>query len=174
MFVQHMVASLKSDGKLAWSCHTVSSSGVAKKRPAATGSSRTASSKRSSVCRATCSSAPASGLRAGHQQARCQQPQAGSLHERRPGIQGRQEPELTTARRHREDHPGLSHPPAGRQVLPLGTVDELEREEFNLNIRRYVDNSPPPNRMTCGLISTVASRSPRSTSLPATSPITKA
>ena len=23
-------------------------------------------------------------------------------------------------------------------------VDELEREEFNLNIRRYVDNSPPP------------------------------
>ena len=26
----------------------------------------------------------------------------------------------------------------------LVPVDELEREEFNLNIRRYVDNSPPP------------------------------
>jgi len=34
----------------------------------------------------------------------------------------------------------LSVPKYSREVL----VEELEREEFNLNIRRYVDNSPPP------------------------------
>jgi type I restriction enzyme M protein len=34
----------------------------------------------------------------------------------------------------------LSVPKYSREV----PVEELEREEFNLNIRRYVDNSPPP------------------------------
>lgn len=34
----------------------------------------------------------------------------------------------------------LSVPKYSREVL----VGELEKEEFNLNIRRYVDNSPPP------------------------------
>jgi type I restriction enzyme M protein len=37
-------------------------------------------------------------------------------------------------------HKRLSVPKYSREV----PVEELEREEFNLNIRRYVDNSPPP------------------------------
>ncbi len=42
---------------------------------------------------------------------------------------------ITHVYRHR-----LSVPKYSREV----PVEELEREEFNLNIRRYVDNSPPP------------------------------
>ena len=49
------------------------------------------------------------GLRPGHEQEGRRQPQARPLHQRRPGIQGRQEPELPPPRGHREDHPRLPH-----------------------------------------------------------------
>jgi type I restriction enzyme M protein len=47
-----------------------------------------------------------------------------------------------------EDIEKISHVYHNRQSVPKYSrevsVDELKREEFNLNIRRYVDNSPPP------------------------------
>lgn len=43
---------------------------------------------------------------------------------------------ITYAFRHKADIPAYS-----RNV----TLEELEREDFNFNIRRYVDNSPPPD-----------------------------
>lgn len=47
-----------------------------------------------------------------------------------------------------EDIEKITHVYRNRLSVPKYScdvpVEELEREEFNLNIRRYVDNSPPP------------------------------
>jgi len=47
-----------------------------------------------------------------------------------------------------EDIEKVAHVYHNRQSVPKYSrevsIDELKREEFNLNIRRYVDNSPPP------------------------------
>jgi hypothetical protein len=86
-----------------------------------------------------------SGLRAGHQQVRFGQAKEGVVRQCRPEIQGRQEPEFAATRGYIEK---ITHVYRNRLSVPKYScdvpVEELEREEFNLNIRRYVDNSPPP------------------------------
>ena len=120
MFVQHMVASLKSDGRWPSSCRTASCSGVAKKEPAASDSSRTAFWKRSSACLRGLfygTGIPACVLvinKHGCQQAASSVLFINADREYKEG----KEPELAAARRHREDHAGLPHPTDGRQILP--------------------------------------------------------
>ena len=74
-------------------------------------------------------------------------PQARPLHQRRPGIPRGQGPELPAPRGHREDHPRLPQPAASGRAPATPAAcrsSEIEAEDFNCNIRRYVDNAPPP------------------------------
>ena len=112
MFVQHMLAVLKSDGRLA----TVMPHGVlfrgGEEREAAPALHR----QRLSRGRHRPAGQPVlrhrhSGLRPGaatrtRSQGRARQ---GALHQRRPRVPRRQGPELTAARGHREDRPRLPH-----------------------------------------------------------------
>ena len=146
MFVQHMVASLKSDGKMA----IVMPHGVLFR-----GGEEKACRQRfikDGILEAVIGlpSKPVlrhrhPGLRAGHEQARSQHPQERPVHQCRPGIQGRQEPELRCGPKTSRRSPTSTA--TGWTVEKYSRAcagDELEKEDFNLNIRRYVDNCPPP------------------------------
>ena len=119
MFVQHMVASLKSDGK--------HGRGHAARR-AVPGRRREGCRKRfikDGILEAVIG-LPA-GLFYGTGIPACVlvinkngagQAQERAVHQRRPGIQGRQEPELAAAGRHREDHPRLPQPARRAEIRP--------------------------------------------------------
>ena len=66
------------------------------------------------------------------------------LHQCRPRIPRGQGAELPAPRGHLEDRPRLSTtedvPGYARRV----PVSEIDAEDYNCNIRRYVDNAPPP------------------------------
>ena len=124
MFVQHMVASLKSDGKMAVVMpHGVLFRGgeekACRQRFIKDGILEAVIGLPSNLFYGT--GIPACVLVINRHGAK--QPQARPLHQRRPGIQGRQEPELAAARRHREDHPRLPHPPGGREILTARPYD---------------------------------------------------
>ncbi len=150
MFVQHMLAVLKGDGKMA----TVMPHGVLFRG----GEEREA---RTSLHRARLA-------RSGHR------PAGGPvLRHRHPGLRARDEQEgrrqrastsssstptantakarrkLPSRRRHLEDRARLPHAHERRTRRVPGyarrvPVEEIEGEDFNCNIRRYVDNAPPP------------------------------
>ena len=69
----------------------------------------------------------------------------GAVHQCRPGIRRRQDPEQAAAGRYRKDrlclYPQTEIPKYSRLV----DKDEIvEKHDYNLNIRRYVDNTPDP------------------------------
>ena len=73
------------------------------------------------------------------------QPQARPLHQRRPGIPRRQSAELPAAGRHLERSSTSTANARMSTATPASCrSSEIEAEDFNCNIRRYVDNAPPP------------------------------
>ena len=72
-------------------------------------------------------------------------PGQGALHQRRRRVPRGPGAELPGARAHREDRQRL--PSAFADIPGFAAVvahDELAENDYNLNIRRYADNAPPP------------------------------
>jgi type I restriction enzyme M protein len=85
-----------------------------------------------------------SGLHPGAQQGRRGHPRPRALHQRRPRIPRRQGPEPPAPGRHRQDRHAYR---AGQTCPPMPAAcpsAEIAAEDYNCNIRRYVDNAPPP------------------------------
>ena len=148
MFVQHMLASLKPTGHMA----TIMPHGVLFRG----GKEKLIRELfiNDDVIEAIIGLPPGPVLRHGHPglRARVQQEQAGRacgqgpLHQRRPRIRRGQEPEQAAPRGHREDRLRL-HPQARAAQVYSRLVDKaeiVEKHDYNLNIRRYVDNTPDP------------------------------
>ena len=68
----------------------------------------------------------------------------GAVHQRRPRVPRRPRAELPRARAHREDRHRLSTRSTTCRLRPRRQSQELRENDDNLNIRRYADNTPPP------------------------------
>ena len=148
MFVQHVLAVLKTDGLARPSCRTASSSAAARRGTSARASSRTdrleaviglASnlfSAPASRPASWCCAAPARVVPTARARCCSSTPTASS-----PQVGRRTSWTRSTSRR--------SSPPTRTTRTITGfarvvAVEELAENDFNLNIRRYVDNTPPP------------------------------
>ena len=68
----------------------------------------------------------------------------GPVHQRRPRVHRGSGAELPRPAAHREDRQRLRRLPDIPGFARVVHIDELADNDFNLNIRRYVDNTPPP------------------------------
>ncbi len=72
-------------------------------------------------------------------------PGQGAVHQCRPRVLRRPGAELPAARAHREDRHHLRRIPRHRRLLGHRRQRHAARaNDYNLNIRRYADNAPPP------------------------------
>ena len=80
-----------------------------------------------------------------HRPASGRAPRQGPVHQRRPRVHRGPRAELPRPAARREDRHRLPRATATSPASPASSdIGELADNDFNLNIRRYVDNTPPP------------------------------
>jgi type I restriction enzyme M protein len=145
MFVQHMLAVLKSDGRMA----TVMPHGVLFRGGEEREARQYFIDKGYLEAVIGLPSQPVlrhghPGLHPGAEQGRRPAARPRAVHQCRPRIPRRQGAEPPAPGRHRQDRARLPCRAEHRRLRQARAGGEIKAEDYNCNIRRYVDNAPPP------------------------------